>query len=98
MFKDKKIPFTTNTGEEVQCDVLFTFDDIVKGNSYVIFTDNKENEKGELQVYSSKFVINEDDSVSLFDVTDEEDIEIVNQIIKLVQTQIKINDKTFDEQ
>lgn len=98
MFKDKKIPFTTKTGEEVQCDVLFTFDDIVKGNSYVIFTDNKENEKGELQVYSSKFVINEDDSVSLFDVTDEEDIEIVNQIIKLVQTQIKINDKTFDEQ
>ena len=40
-------------GKEVVCDVLFTFDSDETKKSYIAYTDNTKDEKGNVQVYAS---------------------------------------------
>lgn len=40
-------------GEEIVCDILFTFDSPETGKSYVAYTDNSLDENGGVQVFAS---------------------------------------------
>lgn len=40
-------------GEEIVCDILFTFDSDETGHSYVAYTDNSVDENGSLHVFAS---------------------------------------------
>lgn len=57
---EKKVPegkFTiiNEEGKEVECDVLFTFDNDATGKSYIVYTDNTFDEEGNVSVYASTF-------------------------------------------
>ena len=42
-------------GEEVMCDILFTFDSEETKKSYIVYTDNTTDEDGSIRVYASVF-------------------------------------------
>lgn len=44
-----------NKGEEIECDLLFTFDSDEFNKSYIIFTDNSLDENGNIKVYANTY-------------------------------------------
>lgn len=50
-----KIIVKNETGEEIECDVLFTFDSEDTKKSYIIYTDNTKDELGNIKVYANTF-------------------------------------------
>ena len=44
-----------DSGEEVECEVLFTFEYPLTGKNYVVFTDNLQDEDGSTKVYANQF-------------------------------------------
>ena len=53
----EKATFTVldDSGKEVNCEVLFTFDSEETKKSYIVYTDNTTDEEGNVKVYASIF-------------------------------------------
>ncbi|MBQ4032176.1 MAG: DUF1292 domain-containing protein [Bacilli bacterium] len=53
--EEKKGVFTivNDKGEEVECEILFTFDSDETKKSYIVYTDNTLDESGSTKVYAS---------------------------------------------
>ena len=78
--KDKIL--VTINGIETECDVLFTTHDDKTNKDYVVYTDNKENEKGEGNLYLGRY-----DDNSILPITSEEK-EKLEKIVSVVQKEI----------
>ena len=59
-------------GEEIQCEILFTYEDEKTGRNYMAYTDNTEDEDGNTKVYASIFNPKEENPTLLPIETDEE--------------------------
>ena len=57
MSEEKKGVFTivNDKGEEVECEILFTFDPDETKKSYIVYTDNTLDEEGSTKVYASVY-------------------------------------------
>lgn len=55
MEKNNKFVITNNKGEELECDILFTFDDDKLKKSYIVYTDNTKDSDGQIKVYANTF-------------------------------------------
>ena len=57
MSEEKKGAFTivNDKGEEVECEILFTFDSDETKKSYIVYTDNTLDEEGSTKVYASVY-------------------------------------------
>ncbi len=55
--EEKKGVFTivNDKGEEVECEILFTFDSDETKKSYIVYTDNTLDENGSTKVYASVY-------------------------------------------
>ena len=69
-------------GVEEEYDVLFTTHDEKSNKDYVIYTDNKENEKGEANVYLGRYQDNE-----ILPITEEEK-EKLEKVVSIVQREV----------
>jgi len=84
--KSGKIIIKNDNNEEIECDVLFTFDNNDTNKSYIVYTDNTKDELGNIKVYANTF--NEDDEEGLLgNIETEEEWKIIEQIFS------SINDK-----
>lgn len=50
-----KFTITNNEGKELECEVLFTFDSDEFKKSYIVFTDNTLDDKGNIKVYANTY-------------------------------------------
>ena len=50
-----KIVIKNDKNEEIECDVLFTFDNTETNKSYIVYTDNTKDELGNTKVYANTF-------------------------------------------
>lgn len=50
-----KIIIKNDKNEEIECDVLFTFDNNDTKKSYIVYTDNTKDELGNTKVYANTF-------------------------------------------
>ena len=57
MNSEKKGIFTiiNDKGEEIECEILFTFDSDETRKSYIVYTDNTTDEDGSIRVYASVY-------------------------------------------
>ena len=69
-------------GKEIKYDVLFTTHDEKNNNDYVIYTDNKLNDKGEANIYLGRYKDNE-----ILPITKEEKEEL-ERIVSIVQKEV----------
>ena len=75
-------------GEEIMCDILFTFDSEEKKKSYIVYTDNSKDENGNIQVYASIYDPNQEDQ-KLEPITTEQEWKVIETILNTLQEEIK---------
>lgn len=85
-------------GEEVICDVLFTFDSDETKKSYIVYTDNSTDDKGNVQVYASIYDPNQEDQ-KLEPITTDKEWKVIDTILNTLQEEIKkkISDNEVSE-
>lgn len=65
------IKITDETGIEKEVEVVAYFTLKTNGKDYLIYTENKTDASGNVEVYTSEVIANQDDTVTLASVDDE---------------------------
>ena len=83
--EQEKIVINKN-GQDIECDVLFTFDSEDTGKAYIGYTDNSIAANGRKNIYVSAF-----DPIlgtgSLEDITDEKELAMVREVLEEIDKQ-----------
>jgi len=75
-------------GNEIECEVLFTFDSDETGKSYIVYTDNTVDEDGNTKVYAS--IYNPDDEeTKLIPIESDKEWKIIETILEELQNEIQ---------
>lgn len=77
-------------GKEVVCDVLFTFDSEETGKSYIAYTDNTKDAKGNVQVYASIYNP-EEENPELKPIESEKEWKVIETILETLQEEVQNN-------
>ncbi len=87
---DKKNKFTVidKNGKEVECEVLFTFDSEETKKSYMVYTDNTEDDEGKTKVYASIYEELEDGETKLLPIETDKEWKIIETILEKLQEEI----------
>ena len=93
MLDNGKIVIKNDKGEELVCDVLFTFDSDETGKSYIAYTDNTKDEKGNIKVYANTYDKTGDD-LKLSQLTTDKEWKIIDNILASVIDMVKENSET----
>lgn len=78
----------TNDGQEVTCNVLFTFDSDETKKSYIVYTDNSRDQEGNIQVFASIFDPN-DENTKLEPITTEKEWKVIETILETLQEEVR---------
>lgn len=83
---DEKNQFTVldENGEEVTCEVLFTFNSEETKKDYMVYTDNTTDEEGNIKVYASIFDPNAE-KTELIPIETEREWKIIETILESIQ-------------
>ena len=86
---DEKMKFfiVNNAGENVECEVLFTFDSEETQKSYVVYTDNTMDDDGNTIIYASTYNPDSED-MSLQPVETDKEWKIINNILETLQMEL----------
>ncbi len=76
-------------GEEIMCDILFTFDSEETGKSYIVYTDNSKDERGNIQVYASIYDPKSLDEMELLPIETEKEWKVIETILDSLQEEIR---------
>ena len=87
MKEKNTIKLTNEKGEEVVCDILFTFDSEETKKSYIVYTDNTKDENGKVRVYASIYNPN-DPKTKLEDIKTEKEWKVIDTILQTLQEEI----------
>ena len=74
-------------GNEVICDILFTFDNEETKKSYIVYTDNTKDKEGKVQVYASIYDP-KDPSMKLEEIKSDKEWKVINTILETLQEEI----------
>ncbi len=67
-------------GQEVECEVLFTFDSEDTGKSYLIYTDNQTDEEDNINIYASYYNPESEDQ-ELVAIESDEEWEMIESVL-----------------
>ena len=81
------IKLTNEKGEEVVCDILFTFDSDETSKSYIVYTDNTKDEAGKVRVYASIYNPN-DAKTKLEDIKTDKEWKVIETILETLQEEM----------
>lgn len=89
MNTEKKGIFTiiNDEGQEVECEVLFTFDSDETKKSYIVYTDNTTDEDGSTKVYASVYDPT-GTNPALLPIETEKEWLVIENILSSVQSKI----------
>ena len=74
-------------GNEVICDILFTFDNDETKKSYIVYTDNSKDSEGKVQVYASIYDPH-DPKMKLEEIKTDKEWKVINTILETLQEEI----------
>lgn len=83
-------------GEEKSYDVLFTFDNDETKKSYIVYTDNTLDEKGNIEVYASIYDP-KDPKSKLEEITSEKEWKVIETILSSIEEEVKKSQKETEE-
>jgi uncharacterized protein YrzB (UPF0473 family) len=87
---------TNDEGKEIECEALFTFDSDETKKSYIVYTDNSTDEGGNIKVYASTYVPNED-TLNLSPIESDKEWKIIETILNEIQEKFKEENKPAEE-
>lgn len=68
-------------GEDIECEVLFTYENAVTGKTYIAYTDNSCDEEGNTKVYASIFDPEQTENYALLPIETQEEWDIIDGIL-----------------
>lgn len=77
-----------NEGNEVECEVLFTFESDETKKNYMVYTDNTTDESGNIRVYASIYNPDKPES-ELIPIESESEWKIIETILEEIQAEVK---------
>ena len=83
-----KFVIKNNKGEELECDVLFTYEDDKTKKNYIVYTDNTLDENGKIKVYANTYDPTGKD-LALGKIESEEEWETINQILASLNEKVE---------
>lgn len=84
MEKNNKFNVIDKDGNEIQCEVLFTFESEETKKNYIVYTDNTKDNKGNIRVFASIYDPNTDNS-ELLPIKSEKEWKIIETILESIQ-------------
>ena len=95
---DETMHFTlvNDQGEEVQCEVLFTFEDKQTGRNYLIYTDYSRDDEGNFKVFASVYEPG-GESQRLQPVQTDEEWRMIEEILSNLQQEVLASESEEDE-
>ena len=86
----KKNSFTLidENGNEVEYDVLFTFESEETNKNYIVYTDQTKDDAGNIEVYASIYDPNDPNS-KLEPITTDKEWKVIETILSTLQEEIK---------
>ena len=87
--KEERMTFniTNDEGQEVECEVLFTFESDETGKNYMVYTDNTTDESGSTRVYASIYDATGADK-SLKPIESEQEWDVIENILSSIQEKV----------
>lgn len=79
-------------GKEIVCYVLFTFDSVETGKSYIIYTDNSLDDQGQIQVFAS--VYKPGSEMELEPIETEREWNIIEIVLNEIQKEVNSKSKS----
>ena len=96
----KKNTFTMidENGNEIEYDVLFTFESDETNKNYIVYTDNSKDEAGNIEVYASIYDP-EDPKGKLEAITTDKEWKVIETILDTLQEEVnkKKNNETNEQ-
>lgn len=77
-----------NEGQEIECEVLFTFESEETNKNYMVYTDNTTDEEGNVKVYASIYNPEKPES-ELIPIESESEWKIIETILEEIQSEVK---------
>ena len=86
--KDETMTFKVinDEGQEVECEVLFTFESEETKKNYIVYTDNTIDEEGNTKVFASIYNPDEDET-KLLPIETEKEWKIIETILEELQNE-----------
>lgn len=80
--KDNKLTFVDENGNEVLCEILFTFHSDEFNKDYVLFYPEGEvDEEGRINVMAASYKENEDGEGELFEITEDAEWKLIEEVL-----------------
>ena len=76
-------------GKKIICNVLFTFDSDETKKSYIVYTDNTKDEKGNIKVYASIYDPKNTDDMELLPIETDKEWRVIEKILESLQEEIR---------
>ena len=97
--KEERMTFKVfnDEGQEVECEVLFTFESDETGKKYMVYTDNTVDEEGNTKVYASSYEVDGEEQKLLPIETDKE-WAIIETILNDLQEEAKKSVETSEDE
>ena len=86
--KKNRFSIIDENGNETVYDVLFTFDNEETNKSYIAYTDNSVDEKGNVQVYASVYYPGTD-STRLDPIETDKEWQVIEKILETIQEEVQ---------
>ena len=84
--KENEFTRVSDTGEEITCEVLFTYEDEKSKKNYIAYTDNTLDDEGNIKVYASIFNPEEENPV-LLPIESDEEWKLIEGILSSLSTE-----------
>jgi len=69
-------------GKEIECEIITTFKDENSDINYIVYTDGTKDEEGDLEIYASRFVL-EDNNFILVPIENDYEWDLIDNLLKL---------------
>ena len=86
---DNKIVVINEKGKEVEYEVLFTFESDETERSYIVYTDNKKDKKGNTQVYASIYKEDKKGRTEMIPIESEKEWKVLETILESIHGENK---------
>lgn len=88
MDNDNKFSIVNKDGEEIICEVLFTFESDETKKNYIVYTDNTKDNEGNIKVYASVYKPNSENN-ELLPIETEREWRVIETILESIQEENK---------
>ena len=96
--KNNKFTVINDEGKQIECEVLFTFDSDETKKSYIVYTDNTQDEIGNIKVYASIYDPNNmnNDKMKLDPIETDKEWNIIETILESLQEEANKDNNSGD--